>query len=96
MDEDAYLSRIKSLETIFSLRLPICFKYCNVNQRNPYSRLCTGRLHCYESADLRLLAGSPWISNLSNDSAIILAIFQILFYLQLGNEDTVFQIHGLA
>lgn len=70
-----YLSRIKSLGTIFCLRLPICFKYCCVKQIDPYYRLCGGRLQCYEGAGLRLLAGFPCILSLNNYLPIILAEF---------------------
>lgn len=38
---------------------------------------CAGKLQCYESPDLRLLAGFPGISNLNNYPTIILAVFQI-------------------
>lgn len=79
-------SMIKILGAIFYVKLPICFKSCYVSQRNPYYRIYTGKLQCYESADLRLLARFPGISNLNNYTTIILAVFQILFYLELENR----------
>lgn len=82
MDE----SMINILGTLFYVKFPICFKSCYVNQRNPYYRIYTGKLQCYESADLRLLAGFPGISNPNNYPMIILAVFQILFYLELENR----------
>lgn len=69
---------IKLLGTFFYVKLPFYSNSCYVSQGNPYYRIYTGKLQCYENADLRLLAGFPGISNLNNYPMIILAVSNII------------------